>query len=139
MAIYMEGTSRCRFEGNSFTENGWGLKIQANCDDNIFSKNNFLSNTFDVATNGSLVLNQVDSNYWDKYEGYDLDKDKIGDVAYHPLSLYSMVVEKMPSSVMLWHSFLVYLLDRSEKVVPAVTPESLKDIHPAMRKYDYHF
>ncbi|MBY0436275.1 MAG: nitrous oxide reductase family maturation protein NosD [Cyclobacteriaceae bacterium] len=136
VAIYMEGSSRSEFTQNFFHENGWAVKIQASCDENHFVKNSFLSNTFDMATNGSLVLNTVDANYWDKYEGYDLDKDGTGDVPYHPVSLYSMVVEKMPAAVMLWRSFLVYLLDRSEKVVPSITPENLKDLHPAMRRYD---
>ncbi len=139
VAVYMEGSSRCHFTQNVFSGNGWAVKMQANCDENVYSKNSFLSNTFDMATNGSLVLNTVDANYWDKYEGYDLDKDRVGDVPYHPVSLYSMVVEKMPSAVMLWRSFLVYMLDRTEKVVPSVTPENLKDIHPAMRNYDYNF
>jgi nitrous oxidase accessory protein len=140
VAVYMEGSSRCHFTRNVFSGNGWAIKMQANCDENVYSKkNSFLSNTFDMATNGSLVLNTVDANYWDKYEGYDLDKDKVGDVPYHPVSLYSMVVEKMPSAVMLWRSFLVYMLDRTEKVVPSVTPENLKDIHPAMRNYDYNY
>ena len=135
VAVYMEGASRCHFFKNVFSENGWAVKIQANCDENIFSKNSFLSNTFDMATNGSLVLNTVDANYWDKYEGYDLNKDAVGDVPFHPVSLYSMVVEKMPSAVMLWRSFLVSMLDRTEKVVPSITPENLKDIHPAMRNF----
>lgn len=135
IGIYMEGSSRCSFSRNVFQENGWAVKIQANCDENVFSKNSFIGNTFDMSTNGSLVLNTMDSNYWDKYEGYDLDKDGVGDVPYHPVSLYSMVVEKMPASVMLWRSFLVYLLDRSEKVVPSITPD-LKDNHPVMRNYD---
>lgn len=139
VAVYMEGSSRCHFTQNVFSGNGWAVKMQANCDENVYSKNSFLSNTFDMATNGSLVLNTVDANYWDKYEGYDLDKDRVGDVPYHPVSLYSMVVEKMPSAVMLWRSFLVYMLDRTEKVVPSITPENLKDIHPAMRNYDYSF
>ena len=139
VAVYMEGSSRCHFTQNVFSGNGWAVKMQANCDENVYSKNSFLSNTFDMATNGSLVLNTVDANYWDKYEGYDLDKDRVGDVPYHPVSLYSMVVEKMPSAVMLWRSFLVYMLDRTEKVLPSVTPENLKDIHPAMRNYDYNF
>jgi len=134
VAVYMEGSSRCNFTGNKFRENGWAVKLQSNCDENVFSKNNFLSNTFDLATNGSLVLNTVDGNYWDKYEGYDLNKDQVGDVPFHPVSLYSMVVEKMPSAVMLWRSFLVYLLDRTEKVIPSITPENLKDPHPAMRQ-----
>jgi len=139
VAVYMEGSSRCHFTQNVFSGNGWAVKMQANCDENVYSKNSFLSNTFDMATNGSLVLNIVDANYWDKYEGYDLDKDRVGDVPYHPVSLYSMVVEKMPSAVMLWRSFLVYMLDRTEKVVPSVTPENLKDMHPAMRNYDCEF
>lgn len=139
VAVYMEGSSRCHFTQNVFSGNGWAIKMQANCDENRYSKNSFLSNTFDLATNGTLVLNTVDANYWDKYEGYDLDKDGVGDVPYHPVSLYSMVVEKMPSAVMLWRSFLVYLLDRTEKVVPSITPEVLKDSHPAMRNYNYNY
>lgn len=135
VGVYMEGSSRCSFSQNVFKENGWAVKIQANCDDNVFLKNSFLSNTFDMATNGSLVLNTVDYNYWDHYQGYDLDRDGVGDVPFHPVSLYSMVVEKMPSSVMLWRSFLVYLLDRTEKVAPSITPENLRDNHPVMRNY----
>lgn len=139
IAIYLEGSNRCEIIKNVFKENGWAIKIQANCDGNAFEKNSFLSNTFDMATNGSLVLNTVDNNYWDNYQGYDLDRNGVGDVPFHPVSLYSMVVEKMPSSIMLWRSFLVYLLDRSEKVVPSITPENLKDDHPAMNNYDYHY
>lgn len=139
VAVYMEGSSRCQFTRNVFRGNGWAVKIQANCDANNFSRNSFLGNTFDMATNGSLVLNTVDANYWDKYEGYDLDKDNVGDVPFHPVSLYSMVVEKMPSAVMLWRSFLVFMLDRTEKVVPSITPENLKDVHPAMFNYDHRF
>ena len=135
VGVYMEGSSRSVFSDNLFDENGWAVKIQANCDGNEFIKNTFLANTFDMATNGSLVLNTIDRNYWDKYEGYDLNKDGVGDVPYHPVSLYSMVVEKMPSAVMLWRSFLVYLLDRTEKVVPSITPENLKDMHPMMKKF----
>ena len=56
--------------------------------------NNFLSNTFDVSTNGSLVLNSFNYNYWDKYEGYDLNKDNIGDIPYHPVSLFSWSLKK---------------------------------------------
>lgn len=136
VAIYMEGSSRCTILRNDFYENGWALKIQASCDNNTLSENNFVGNTFDVATNGSLSLNTLASNYWDKYEGYDLDRDGRGDVPFRPVSLYGMIVERMPTAVMLWRSFLVILLDRAEKVVPAVTPENLIDASPAMKSYD---
>lgn len=136
VGIFMEGSSRIQFTENEFKQNGYAVRLQASCDDNTFSKNNFTANTFDLATNGSLVLNKVESNYWDKYEGYDLNKDLIGDVPFHPVSLYSMVVEQMPSAVLLWRSFLVLLMDKAEKAIPAITPENLKDNSPLMKPYD---
>lgn len=136
VAIYMEGSSRTNIQDNEFRENGWALKIQASCDNNTLSRNNFVSNTFDIATNGSISLNTIVGNYWDKYEGYDLDRNGVGDVPFHPVSLYGMIVEKMPTAVLLWRSFLVFLLDRAEKVVPAVTPENLRDDSPTMKSYD---
>ncbi|MGE0588790.1 MAG: nitrous oxide reductase family maturation protein NosD [Cyclobacteriaceae bacterium] len=136
VAIYMEGCSRSKFHSNEFRENGWGIKLQASCDDNDFNTNNFIANSFDLGTNGSMTLNSITNNYWDKYTGYDLDKDGVGDVPFHPASLYAMMVEKMPTSVMLWRSFLVFLLDKAEKVIPVVTPENLKDDNPAMQAYD---
>lgn len=136
IAIYMEGTSRTEFTGNTFSSNGWGVRLQASCDGNTFTGNNFKSNTFDFATNGTLVLNAINGNYWDKYQGYDLNKDGIGDVPYRPVNMYTMVVERIPTAVLLWRSFLVFLLDRAEKVFPAVTPENLKDEYPNLRPHD---
>lgn len=136
IAIYMEGSSRIEFTNNVFSRNGYAVRMQASCDDNVFTRNNFSSNTFDMATNGNLVLNTVDSNYWDRYEGYDLNKDNIGDVPYRPVSMYSMVVERIPTAVLLWRSFLVFLMDRAEKAIPAITPENLKDNTPSMKPYD---
>ncbi|MFZ6010014.1 MAG: nitrous oxide reductase family maturation protein NosD, partial [Bacteroidota bacterium] len=126
IGIFMEGSSRIEFTKNEFTQNGYAIRLQASCDGNSFLNNNFKANTFDLATNGSLVLNRVEGNYWDKYEGYDLNKDRIGDVPFHPVSMYSMVVEQMPAAVLLWRSFLVLLMDRAEKALPAITPENLK-------------
>lgn len=133
-AIYMEGSNRIIIQNNQFLENGWALKIQASCSDNVLKNNNFIGNSFDVATNGSLVMNTFNENYWDKYEGYDLNKDKIGDVPYHPVSMFSMIVEKIPFALMLYRSFVVSLLDKAEKIIPSITPIDLKDDKPLMKK-----
>lgn len=131
--IYMEGTSRIKVEKNIFEANGWGMKIQASCMENEIVNNNFLGNTFDISTNGSLVLNTFNSNYWDKYEGYDLNKDGFGDVPYHPLSLFSVLTENNPSSMILFRSFMITLLDKSEKVLPSITPDNFIDNKPLMK------
>lgn len=137
VGIYMEGSSRIEFRENTFRENGWALKLMASCDQNRFDANNFLGNTFDLSTNGAVVLNTLQNNYWDKYEGYDLDRDHTGDVPYRPVSLFSVIVEKIPSAIILWRSFMVTLLDRMEKILPTMTPDQLIDPSPQLKPYDF--
>ncbi len=134
VGIHMEGSSRIVIQKNSFDENGWALKIQASCDDNVFHHNNFTGNTFDVGTNGTMVLNEFINNYWDKYEGYDINRDGIGDVPYHPVSMYSMIVQQNPYTLILLRSFTVSLLDKAEKAIPSLTPEHLLDNKPLMKQ-----
>ena len=130
--IHMEGTNRILIEKNIFEANGWAMKIQASCMDNEIVNNNFIGNTFDMGTNGSLVLNKFNTNYWDKYEGYDLNKDGVGDVPYHPLSLFAVLVENNPAAMLLFRSFMITLLDKSEKVLPSITPDNFIDNSPLM-------
>jgi nitrous oxidase accessory protein len=131
--IYMEGSNRIKMERNLFSGNGWALKIQASCMDVTLTHNNFQGNTFDVGTNGTLVLNSFNNNYWDKYEGYDLNRDGVGDIPFHPVSLFSVIVEKNPTAMMLFRSFMTSLLDRSERILPSLTPEHLVDNAPYMK------
>jgi len=133
VGIHMEGSSRINAFKNIFKENGWALKVQASCDDNNFYQNNFYGNSFDIATNGTMMLNKFYNNYWDKYEGYDRNKDGVGDVPYHPVSMYSMIVEQNPNSLILLRSFMVSLLDKAEKAIPSLTPEDLIDDKPMIK------
>ena len=133
VGLYMEACSRINLYKNKFLNNGWAVKIQASCEDNDFNRNNFINNTFDIGTNGSLVLNAFTGNYWDKYEGYDLSRDNVGDIAYHPVSMYAMIIDSNPAALMLFRSLIVTLLDKTEKLLPGVTPENLKDNKPVMR------
>lgn len=133
VGIHMEGSSRIEISQNVFIENGWAIKVQASCDDNNFYRNNFYGNSFDITTNGTMMLNKFYNNYWDKYEGYDRNKDGIGDVPYHPVSMYSMIVEENPNALILLRSFIVTLLDKAEKAIPSLTPENLVDDKPMLK------
>jgi len=136
-AIYMEGSDLIRVEGNEFNSNGWATKILGNCINNIFTENNFTNNTFDVSSNSSRNENIYSENYWDKYEGYDLDKDNTGDVPYRPVSLYSMIIDKVPESIILLRSFIVELIDLTERAMPVLIPITLIDEKPKMKKINY--
>jgi nitrous oxidase accessory protein len=133
--VFMDGTNRFIAEKNSFSQNGWAFRIQANCMDNNIRSNEFRNNTFDVSTNGNLTLNFFDQNYWDKYQGYDLNKDKFGDVPHHPLSLFSMITETQPAAMILFRSFMVKLLDESERKLPTLTPDQFQDPRPRMKPF----
>jgi nitrous oxidase accessory protein len=133
VGVLMESSSRIQVTQNNFHSNGWALRISASCNENGICFNNFSANSFDVATNGTMMLNKFYQNYWDKYEGYDMNRDGMGDVPYHPVSLYSMVIEQNPNSVILLRSFMVSLLDKAEKAIPSLTPVDLLDDKPLMK------
>ncbi|QCK16324.1 nitrous oxide reductase family maturation protein NosD [Mangrovivirga cuniculi] len=133
IGIYGESATRIKISNNEFHQNGWALKILGSCMDNEVVSNNFIGNTFDVTTNSSRNYNIYQGNYWDEYTGYDLNKDGYGDVPYRPVSLFSHVITKSESSIILLRSLFVDLLNYAEKVTPVFTPESLKDESPKMK------
>jgi nitrous oxidase accessory protein len=133
VGVYAEAASRILFAHNTFNGNGYALKMLANCMDNTVTNNTFESNAFEVTTNSKDSHNHFDRNYWSSYEGYDLDRDGFGDVPHHPVRLYSLLVEQLPSSVVLMHSAFVNILDLTERVVPTLTPQTLIDRHPRIK------
>lgn len=140
IGIYMEGASALQISENLFEGNGWALKLLGNCENDSLISNTFERNTFDLVTNSFNTGNNnyLFGNFWDKYKGYNLNKDPYGDVPYRPVSLFSIYVERIPSSVVLIKSFLVDLLDVIEKAFPSMIPETLIDEKPLMTKSPAH-
>ena len=101
--------------------------------DCVFETNTFTGNTFDVTTNGDLVLSTLKGNYWDRYRGYDLDRNGMGDVPYRPFGLFALVTERMPYAMVLSRSLMVQLLDQAEQLLPSLTPKALEDLTPLMK------
>ncbi|MCX8011215.1 MAG: nitrous oxide reductase family maturation protein NosD [Ignavibacteria bacterium] len=139
IGIFAEACSDNLIEQNSFIENGWALKLMADCVNNNFEENNFSGNAFDVATNSKQNMNKFDKNYWDNYKGYDLNKDGWGDVPHRPVSLFSNIVVEVQPSIILLRSLFISLLDLAERVFPSITPQNLFDPKPKVLMYDYAF
>ncbi len=133
-ALYMEGCSRITVENNNIINNGWAIKLMANSMDNYFYENNFIANSFDVSTNSLSNFNEFERNYWSNYKGYDLNKDGFGDVPFRPVTMFSMMVQDQPTSLILLHSLFINILNVAESIIPAITPEALTDTKPRMRK-----
>jgi nitrous oxidase accessory protein len=136
IGVYMEGCSRVTIEQNDFIKNGWAIKLMANSMDNYFYDNNFVANSFDVSTNSRQNFNTFERNYWANYSGYDLNKDGYGDIPFRPVTMFSMMVEDQPTSLILLNSLFIKILDVAESIIPSITPEALTDPKPRMSSYN---
>jgi nitrous oxidase accessory protein len=133
VGLFVDGASRLGARHNAFRGNGWALKLDANTIDGEFRGNNFVGNSFDVATNSRFLATTFAGNYWDGYRGYDLNRDGIGDVPHRPVRLFSVIVGENAPALILMRSAFVELLDNAERALPSLTPNSLVDSTPAMR------
>lgn len=132
-ALLIDGTTRLRADGNRFTKNGWAIRLDASAQDSRFTNNAFSGNTFDVATNSAHTAAVFRANFWDRYAGYDLDRDGTGDVPHRPVRLFAVVADRFEPSIVLLGSLFVGLLEAAERMFPSLTPTSLVDEAPVMR------
>ncbi len=131
--LFIEGSSHLAIADNDFLQNGWAAKVLASAEDDHFTGNRFAGNAFDVSTNSRTANSTFDGNWWDAYRGYDLNRDGVGDVPFHPVRLFALIVEEHPASLVLLRSPMVGILDAAERVFPVLTPDALVDHHPLMR------
>jgi nitrous oxidase accessory protein len=132
VGIHAEGVNRVEVVGNDFLSNGWAVQVLANSEGSSFRDNNFVANSFDVSTNSRRAYSTFDGNYWDRYRGYDRDRDGVGDVPFRPVRLFSLIVEQNEPALVLQRSLLVSLLDLAEEVLPLLTPANLVDASPSL-------
>jgi nitrous oxidase accessory protein len=135
IGLVADGAARIVASNNTFEGNGWALKLMGSTYEGRFERNNFVGNSFDVATNSqdSESSNTFTGNYFDTYRGYDLDRDGVGDVPHHPVRLFSVLAERNTPTLILLRSTFVDLLDMAERVMPSLTPATLVDARPAVR------
>ena len=132
-ALVADGANRLVAEDNRFIGNGWALRLMASSGEARIARNDFIANSFDVATNSRRSYSTFEGNYWDGYRGYDIDRDGVGDVPHRPVRLFSQIVERFESTLVLQRSFFLALLDGAERAIPALTPEGMLDATPSMR------
>jgi nitrous oxidase accessory protein len=132
VGMYVEGSDHNVVDSNRFERNGWALRLMASAQRNVFRANSFVANTFDLSTNSTRSFNELRGNYWSRYRGYDLDGDGYGDVPFHPVGLFALLVERFPPVVLFLHSLLVELLELAERVFPVLTPAAIVDPQPLM-------
>ncbi|HMV43331.1 MAG TPA: nitrous oxide reductase family maturation protein NosD [Leptospiraceae bacterium] len=134
IGITADNATRNNFIHNTFKKNGWAFNMMGNCDDNQLVENNFIENVFDLSTNSRENRNKYEKNFWDSYNGYDLDKNGFGDKPYLPVRFFSYWVNVYPFLMVLFQSPIIEFLEIAERAFPVMTPVDLKDNFPQIKK-----
>ncbi|HIP52730.1 MAG TPA: nitrous oxide reductase family maturation protein NosD [Chromatiales bacterium] len=100
---------------------------------NIFEGNVLEGNITQVSVSGGKTArrNQWEGNYWDDYEGFDLDKDNIGDTPYELYAYADRIWMDVPAARFFKGSPVLEVLDFLERLAPFTDPDlTLRDENP---------
>lgn len=122
---------------NSFVANTSAMHFHAVIRNNTIRKNLFRGNLEDVTVDLKKNLrrdNNISGNYWDRYEGFDRDKDGFGDTPYRVLIYADKLWEYDHHLRWFYATPLMSLLDFIERIAPFDEPDLLfVDPHPRMQ------
>lgn len=92
-----------------------------------FEDNRFEANGTTAAIEGRGTARGVTwrSNFFDDYEGYDLDRDGFGDVPYEVRDLSERLVSRHPNLAFFRGTAALALVDMAAKAFPVLRPETL--------------
>jgi nitrous oxidase accessory protein len=114
-----------RFKNNRIAYNGIGFQFTSELGGNIATDNILEGNLNHVIQSGrgGNVFNQWRGNYWDDYQGFDRNRDGIGDTPYELYAYADQLWMEMPVARFFKTSPVLELLDFLERLAPFSTPE----------------
>lgn len=124
-----------RIRNNLVAFNNIGVRFLNDWKGNDFTNNKFKSNITQVAVSdgGTAKNNDWTGNYWDDYEGFDLNKDGVGDTPHEFYSYADRIWMDVPSAQFFKGSPMLEVLDFLERLAPFTSPEMvLRDSQPRM-------
>lgn len=122
-----------RVENNLIAFNNIGVRFLNDWIGNVFRNNFFKSNITQVAVSdgGSASRNDWTGNQWDDYEGFDLNKDGIGDTPHEYYSYADRIWMDVPPAQFFKGSPMLEVLDFLERLAPFTPPRLVfKDAEP---------
>ncbi len=127
VGIYVERSSMNVFTNNEASNNFIGMQM-IRSDGNRFTGGTFIANVIQAqATEGED--NEFEQNYWDDFQGLDVDGDGFSDIVYEIDPFFLKVTDQVEAYQLFFHSpglpFLSYMFRED-------TSNWLKDIKPLM-------
>ncbi len=117
-----------RIHDNIIAFSGIGISFLSDWPGNVIRGNDFRGNITQVAVSGngkSVDRNTWDGNYWDDYEGFDLNHDGIGDHAYELYSYADRIWMDVPPARFFKGTPMLETLDFLERLAPFSKPSRL--------------
>lgn len=125
-----------RIENNLIAYSGIGVLFLNDWTGNNLIGNSFKGNITQVAVSGggkTANRNLWQGNYWDDYEGFDLDLDRVGDKPYELFSYADRIWMDVPSARFFKGSPVLEVMDFLERLAPFSQPNMLvRDETPRM-------
>ena len=124
-----------RVTDNLVAFSGIGVQFLNDWQGNILKRNRFKGNITQVAVSGGKTANRNvwEGNYWDDFEGFDQDRDGIGDTPYELYSYADRIWMDVPYAQFFKGSPVLEVLDFLERLAPFTDPDMiLRDEKPLM-------
>lgn len=125
-----------RIEDNLIAYSGIGILFLNDWTGNILKRNSFKGNITQVAVSGAgktANRNTWEGNYWDDYEGFDIDANGVGDKPYELYSYADRLWMDVPSARFFKGSPVLEVMDFLERLAPFTQPNMLvRDKRPRM-------
>jgi nitrous oxidase accessory protein len=138
--IFMNNTDTSRIENNDVVDNDLAIQLNGGCDDNVFARNNFINNLtellLDVSDRETKWADEAGGNHWSNYQGYDLDRDGIGDVPFGIQNVFQVMESKVPEVRFYLLSPAAEVLRAAERALPILNLGDARDPKPLMQVVD---
>lgn len=112
------------FQDNRIAYNGTGVAFHSDWEGNTFERNAFLGNHTSVTVlgSGSANRNTWRSDYWDDWEGFDRNRDGVGDTPYESWSWADRLWMDVPDAQFFRTSPSLELVDFVERLGSLLEP-----------------
>lgn len=120
---------------NLIAYSGLGILFLNDWKGNIFERNVLKGNITQVAVSGGKTANRNTwkGNFWEDYEGFDLDRDQVGDKPYELYSYADRIWMDVPAARFFKGSPVLEVMDFLERLAPFSDPDMiLRDEKPLM-------
>ena len=125
------------FSNNLIAYNGIGIRFLNDWKGNKFKANRFIDNLTQVVVSSGKTANRNiwEGNHWSDYEGFDQDRDGVGDTPYELYVYADRLWQDVPYAQFFKGSPVLEVMDFLERLAPFTEPHVLvRDEHPSKQR-----